>query len=225
MDARGNCAWFGGSPGTGKSYEALEYAKSREKSIIIYDWTTNNVTYKQKIVPLDYLDLTLRPNEIVRIQDSEENFLEFVSKCHKISNATIVMDDCTSLFEGKIPKYFKQLLYKRKNQNLDFCLQFHTISDTPPAFLKACNLFFIKATSDSMPLKGTAPHRKHIEMLIEECYTENANYKSAEKWATRLFDITDETIAVKDVKNPDFWASYKGKKTIYNYIKSKNNFK
>lgn len=220
MDARGNCAWFGGSPGTGKTHEAMEYAKSREKRIITYDWTTNNESYNQKIIQLDDLDYLLPEKANVRIQDND--FEAFVAKCQRLTNATINIDDCTALFSGSIPNYFEELLYKRKNQRLDFCLQFHTIASTPPDFLRACNLFFIKATSDSMPLKGTTPNRKHIEALINECHVENRNYKPREKWATRLLDTTEETISVKDVSIFDFLKSYNGKLPIYNYMKVQN---
>jgi hypothetical protein len=216
MDKRGNIWWFGGNRGTGKSYEAEKTAESLQKRIIVYDWTDNESTYGHIAeINIADLDFRLKPNAKVRIK--ENDFDEFVEKCHNLRNTTIIIDDATAMFTGVIPQRLKELLYKAKNNRIEMMFQFHTITDTPPAFLKACNMFVIKATGDSFPLKNSAPYRQIIEPLIKDCITENRNYESGQKWATRLYDVNEEKIYTK-IQGLKFKDSYKKFITVPEYM-------
>jgi hypothetical protein len=221
MDNRGNVTLIVGYRGSGKSYEALMFAKSIGKKTFVYDWTQNDETYGQlQELEIEQMQYRIKATATVRVIDPQaENIEQFYENLLAIRNATIIIDDATALFsKSEIPNGLKKLLYMAKNNRLDFIFQFHTISDTPPNFLKACNIYIIKGTNDSLPLKGTAPHRNILEILINSCIKENRNYTNGQKWATRILNITTERIYIKTLTEKDFKKSYSKSIEISKYI-------
>lgn len=225
MDARGNVWYICGMRGTGKSWEAMELAEEfrmRElnpKRTIVLDHTYNDDTYGHiDIIQIDDLRYLLPKKACVRVQTPDwSRFLDFAAK---IKNATIIFDDATGLFRGNIPDKLLSFVGLAKNHRLELIFQFHTIGDTAPSVLKSCNMIFIKQTNDSFPIKKSAPNWKLLQKLTLDCREENLKYDSQKKWATRLIDINEEVIYIKDVTIENFSESYNQKIYISKIVRN-----
>jgi hypothetical protein len=223
MNPKGN-VWAGfGKRDSGKSFEQLALAemfRTRTKSpkrTIIYDWTQNDATYGHiQLIDIEDLNYKLPVRALVKVQNRDTDL--FLTKCQLLHNACIIIDDATAKFKGIIPRPLEELLYKAKNQRLEIMFQFHTIRASAPALLDACNMFLIKATTDAMPIKSTAPFPEVIEKIILDCRAENRNYDEKKNWATRIFDVGSETVWIKDITEPNFIKSYKNKTSVEKYL-------
>lgn len=223
MNSKGN-VWAGlGMRDTGKSFEQLkiaEYFRMREiapKRTIIYDWTENDSTYGNiKLINVKDLDFVLPQRAIVKVQERDTDL--FLEKCLSISNACIIFDDATSKFKKIVPKALEELFYKVKNNRIELMFQFHTLRATAPALLDAANMYVIKATIDAFPIKDTAPFPEVIEKLISDCRSENRLYDESKQWATRIFDVGNQSIWRKDLIETDFEKCYKQKIKLDKYL-------
>lgn len=223
MDNRGNVWAIFGRRGTGKTYEAIDIAefyrkrKQAPKRTIIFDHTQNDESYPEyEIIDIEQLDRLLPERAKVRVQTKD--YQHFFEKCSRIKNAVILIDDGTSLFRNNVPDFVIEFLGLAKNHRLEIIFQMHTIADTAPALLKGCNLFIIKQTNDSLPVKKTCPNSKLIDWLITDCKEENAGYSGNQKFATRLLDINEEEIFIKDLTIQQFEKTFNQSISISNYI-------
>ncbi|MFC0182494.1 hypothetical protein [Pseudarcicella hirudinis] len=214
-----------GKRGTGKSFEALEIAaffrerRESPKRTIILDHTQNDDTYGGiDVIQIDDLRYLLPGRACVRVQTQDwSRFLDFA---FKIKNASIVIDDATGLWRGNVPDKLISFVGLAKNHRLELIMQFHTIADTAPSILKSCNMLVIKQTNDSFPIKKSAPNSRLIERMILDCGDENSKYDPNRKWATRLVDINEEMVYVKNPTVSNFAESYKQRREISEIIKT-----
>lgn len=206
MDSRGNVILVFGMRSTGKSKESKDIAeifRMFNKKTIILDHTQNDDTYGD-IQKLNVTDLAYRlpKKSVFRVQCKWQ---EFLANTQNITNACILIDDATALFRGRSPEALLEWCGKAKNQRLEIIFQMHTITEVAPDLLRAANIWFLKQTNDSFPIKKSCKNANIIEKILLEIQAENRNYDEEQRWATRLVDFDREEVYVKDLDSNDYY--------------------
>jgi hypothetical protein len=219
LHPQGNRILFFGASDTGKSYECMQFSEflrnnpKAPKRVIVYENVRNDETYgniekygKFQEIHLNALDYTLPQKGKFRIISRDLD--GFVQKASKLTNSVIVFDDATSLFRKSVPDELIQFLGLRKNQRLEIMFQLHTVKETAPSLLENSDIFVIKQTGDSLPVKDTCPNSKVITKLIRECQEENAKNGFKNFWATRVYVPSTSSVYRKDLSAPTLEKSY-----------------
>lgn len=231
LHPQGNRILCIGASDTGKTHESLEFARyfrEREKSpkrTIVFDHTNNDSSYKgSREIKISDLSHKLPQKGYFRVKvnlaQNPEDLKLFFDKCSMLRNTCIVLDDTTGLFRGGVPDWLITFLGLRKNNRLEIIFQIHNIKATAPAILENSDVWVLKQTGDSFPLKSTCPNRELVERLLKECFAENHrnNYKNL--WATRILINEKNRIYRKDLSKP-FLESYHEEINALVYIHSK----
>lgn len=231
LHPQGNRILFIGASDTGKTYECMEFAKyfrEREKApkrTIVFDHTQNDSSYSEtKVIQLSDLDYKLPQRGCFRIKvnlsKNPEDLKGFFDKCSMLTNSCVILDDTTGLFRGGVPDWVITFLGLRKNNRLEIMFQIHNIKATAPAILENSDVWVLKQTGDSFPLKGTCPDRDLVEKLLKECKAENEKNEYRNLWATRILINEKNQIFRKDLSKP-FLESYQEKINALVYIHEK----
>ncbi len=209
MNAKGNNWTFFGKKNTGKTYEALEFAKyfnEREinpKRIIVFDHS-NNSSYDSitKEVPLERLQWALPKGDVVRIKS--DDFDTFAEYCLLyVRNSVVVIDDSSAFFQGNVRGTRLKFLKSPKNNGNEYMFQCHSVRETAPLLIENTDILVLKETRDDPEdLPGKLIGRNRIIPLMHELIAENETYPSGKKWATRVYDQEEDTIWIKDLSVP-----------------------
>ncbi|MDR6564946.1 MULTISPECIES: hypothetical protein [unclassified Arcicella] len=221
LHPQGNRILFIGASDTGKTYECMQFAKyfrERKKSpkrTIVFDHTKNAVSYPETIqIELKDLDYKLPQRGCFRVKvdlaKNPKDLKVFIDKCSMLTNSCIVLDDTTGLFRRGVPDWVITFLGLRKNNRLEIMFQIHNIKAASPDILENSDIWVIKQTRDSFPIKDTCPDGDIVEMLIRECKKENSENNYQNLWATRIFVGEKNLIYRKDLSKP-FLESYQDK--------------
>jgi len=213
MNNKGNVYLVFGKRNTGKSYESLqlgEVFRTRQfapKRVIVYDWTKNEDTYGDiRLIHQENLKVAaLQKRAKVKVQCQLPEFLDCIEK---VVNAVILIDDGTTLFQGNVPEVVQKFFGTAKNNRLEIIVQVHSIADAGPKLLREANIWILKQTHDSLPLKESCRSRKMVENILEEIKEENMAYPSDKKWSTRLIDWDEERVFIKDLNNQSEHLGY-----------------
>lgn len=223
MNNRGNVYLVFGKRNTGKSFESLQFGevfRTREiapKRVIVYDWTKNDDTYGHiKLIHHQNLKVAALPKRaLVKVQCGLNEFLD---STEKIVNAVILIDDGTTLFQGNVPERVQKFFGTAKNNRLEIIVQVHSIADTGPKLLREANIWILKQTHDSRPLKESCRSRQMVENILDEIKEENREFPSDQKWSTRLIDWDEEKIFIKDLDNQEEHLGYIEYKEFEEYL-------
>lgn len=213
---QGNRFLFIGASDTGKSWECMQFAKwfrerkESPKKTIIFEHERNDETYGNiekygviKEISLNDLDYALPQKGAFRIVSKDVE--TFIEKACKIKNAFFVIDDATGLFGSNIPEYLLDFLGLRKNNRIEIAFQIHTIAETAPRLFRNTDIWVIKQTGDSLPVKSSCPNWENVSKLLTECKNENAKKDFRPMWATRLYIPNENKVYRKDLSKP--WAT------------------
>lgn len=152
-----------GATGTGKTYWTKQQIKNVNKNaLLVFD------------VNSEYTDVFPYPFDA-----DMDNFL---TKCEKVTNAVILIEDATSFFsvQGRSDRLIKILIAKRHTKNT-IVLLFHSWGDVPTYIYRKCTHVAQFKTFD---------HRKHVERL--------GNQQILEVWER----------VQKQCEGHKFWSSY-----------------
>lgn len=213
MNNRGNVYLVFGKRNTGKSFEALKFGeifRTREiapKRVIVYDWTKNEDTYGEiKLIHHENLKVAALPKRaLVKVQCELNEFLHCIEK---VVNAVIIIDDGTTLFQGNVPETVQKFFGTAKNNRLEIIVQVHSIADAGPKLLREANIWILKQTHDSRPLKESCRSRQMVENILDEIIEENRGFRPNQKWSTRLVDWDEERVFIKDLHNQSEHLGY-----------------
>ncbi|WP_420154124.1 hypothetical protein [Siphonobacter sp.] len=209
MNIQGNNWMFFGKKNTGKTFEALEFAKHffqrdvNPKRIIVFDHS-NNTSYKEitDVIPMERLQWQLPKKAIVKVQS--DDFDTFAEYCLMyVRNAVVVIDDSSAFFQGNVRGTRLKFLKSPKNNGNEYMFQCHSVRETAPLLLENTDIFVLKETRDDandLPTKLVG--RNRIIPLMNELIEENDTYPSGQKWATRVYDQEEDTIWFKDLRIP-----------------------
>lgn len=213
LHEQGNRFLFIGASDTGKSYLNMMFAKYfRERKIspkrtVIFEHQRNDETYgnvekygKIKEITLNDLDYSLPQRGVFRIISRDID--GFLDKAMKMVNTFFVIDDGTSLFRKSVPNKVIQFLGLRKNQRLEIAIQIHTIKAVAPDLLENTDIWVIKQTGDSLPVKDSCPNAENVTKLLRECMTENAKNNYKNMWATRVYIPLENKVYRMETSKP-----------------------
>ena len=225
LHQQGNRFGFFGASDTGKSWEAMAFARyfrersASPKTTLIYENQRNDETYGNiekygiiKEITLNDLDFALPQRKAFRIVSKDLG--GFLAKASLLTNTVVIFDDATSLFRKSVPNTVIQFLGLRKNQRLEIMFQLHTIKETAPSLLENMDVLVIKQTGDKLPVKDSCPNSDNVTKLIQECMSENAKGNYANFWATRVYVPMMNTIYRKDLRAENWALSYTRKINI-----------
>lgn len=209
MNPKGNIWLAVGRRNAGKTYTAMQIAEEFfrhprvRKSIIVFDHTNNSsyntygltqITLEQMIYVLPYQLQPIRA--IVRgveIDEFADVVINYISQC------SILFDDCGVMFRGNLTMEREKLLKTPKNNGTELIFQAHSIREIAPALLEQANMYIIKQTNDdpdTLPNKLIA--KREISQLLIDTIRENYNRPANEKFATRVYDVEDDSVWVQD---------------------------
>lgn len=210
---QGNRYLFTGASDTGKSYLNMMFAKYfREREVapkrtVIFEHQRNDETYGNvekygviKEISLKDLDYTLPQKGAFRIVSRDLD--GFLDKAMKMVNTFFVFDDATSLFRKSVPDKVLQFLGLRKNQRLEISFQIHTFKAIAPDLLENTDIWLIKQTGDSLPVKDSCPNAENVTKLLQECMNENAKNNYVNMWATRVYIPLENKVYRMDTTKP-----------------------
>ena len=213
LHIQGNRYLFIGASDTGKSWECMKFAewfRNREnspKSTVIFEHERNDETYGNvekygiiKEISLNDLDYALKQKSAFRIISKDVE--TFIQKASRMVNTFFVIDDATGLFGSNVPKYVLDFLGLRKNSRLEIALQIHTIAETAPLLFRNTDIWVIKQTGDSLPVKSSCPNSANVTKLLIECQNENAKKDFKPMWATRLYIPNENKVYRKNLSKP-----------------------
>ena len=130
---------FIGHTGQGKSTLAQKLVK--EKKIYVFD-----VNNEYKHLPID--TGAIYP----KMRNIDLDLKKFITNCEKLKNTNILIEDATGFLRGRQSAEFSRLLVKKRHQQNNYIILFHSINRVPPEVMEMSNFIYLFKTNDNFDI-------------------------------------------------------------------------
>lgn len=84
-----------------------------------------------------------------RMRNTDLDMKKFILNCSRLTNTNVVFEDATGFLRGRQSPEFSRLLVKKRHQQNNYILLFHSINRVPPEIMEMSNVIILFKTNDN----------------------------------------------------------------------------